>query len=105
MSPGDSADTQEKFSSFLGYRMKVSIEPDVLSQSMEEPVIGRRRLKVLLVEDYPTVRNAIVKVLKSIHLEVVEAKNGIEALQVLDSQSVDMVFTDLVMPEMDGFGH
>lgn len=51
--------------------MNVSIEPDVLSQSVEEPVIGRRRLKVLLVEDYPTVRNAIVKVLKSIHLEVV----------------------------------
>ena len=67
---------------------------------MEEPVIGRRRLKVLLVEDYPTVRNAIVKVLKSIHLEIVEAKNGIEALQILDNQSVDMVFTDLVMPEM-----
>ncbi|MCH7918871.1 MAG: response regulator [Planctomycetes bacterium] len=83
--------------------MNVSIEPDVLSQSVEEPVIGRRRLKVLLVEDYPTVRNAIVKVLKSIHLEVVEAKNGIEALQILDNQSVDMVFTDLVMPEMDGF--
>lgn len=83
--------------------MSVTKEPDIFSQSVGEPQNGGRRLKVLLVEDYATLRNAIVEVLESIHLEVVEAKNGIEALQVLDNQSVDMVFTDLVMPEMDGF--
>ena len=66
-------------------------------------MVSNRRLKALLVDDFPTVRKAIVKVLESIDLEVIEAKNGIEALDVLDSQSVDMVFTDLVMPEMDGF--
>lgn len=83
--------------------MNTTKQPSNPSQSKGESQTGGRGLKVLLVEDYATLRNAIVKVLESLQLEVVEAKNGVEALRVLDSQSVDMVFTDLVMPEMDGF--
>ena len=62
-----------------------------------------KRLKVLLVEDFQTMRKAIIKILNKINLDVVEAGNGIEALKVLDNEKVDIVFTDLVMPEMDGF--
>jgi len=36
-------------------------------------------------------------------MEIVEACNGVEAIQTLDRERVDIVFTDLVMPEMDGF--
>ena len=62
-----------------------------------------KRLKVLLVEDFKTMRKAIIRVLDEIDLDVVEAGNGIEALKVLDTEQVDIVFTDLVMPEMDGY--
>ena len=62
-----------------------------------------KRLKVLLVEDFQTMRKAIIRVLDEIDLDVVEAENGIEALKVIDTEQVDIVFTDLVMPEMDGF--
>ncbi len=62
-----------------------------------------KRLKVLLVEDFKTMRKAIIRILHEINLDVVEAGNGIEALKVLDNEKVDIVFTDLVMPEMDGF--
>ena len=62
-----------------------------------------KRLRVLLVEDFQTMRKAIIRILHEINLDVVEAGNGIEALKVLDNEKVDIVFTDLVMPEMDGF--
>ena len=48
-------------------------------------------------------RKIIVKVLGSLTIDVIQAANGIEALKVLDNESVDIVLTDLVMPEMDGF--
>jgi CheY-like chemotaxis protein len=60
-------------------------------------------LKVLVVEDFETMRKAVVKVLSGLGMKVIEACNGIDALKVLDTESVDMVFSDLVMPEMDGF--
>jgi CheY-like chemotaxis protein len=60
-------------------------------------------LKVLVVEDFETMRKTVVKVLSGLGMKVIEACNGIDALKVLDTESVDMVFSDLVMPEMDGF--
>jgi CheY-like chemotaxis protein len=65
--------------------------------------IAKRGLKALLVEDYLTMRKAIVQVLSSLNMEIVEACNGVEAIQTLDREHFDIVFTDLVMPEMDGF--
>ena len=65
--------------------------------------IAERGLKALLVEDYLSMRKAITKVLSSLNMEIVEACNGVEAIQMLDRERVDIVFTDLVMPEMDGF--
>ena len=62
-----------------------------------------RNLNVLVVEDFQTVRKAVVQVLESLKMQVIEAENGVRALEILDKGSVDLVFTDLVMPEMDGF--
>lgn len=70
------------------------------TEAVTEPA---KRLKVLLVEDFKTMRKAIIRILHEINLDVLEADNGIEALKVLDNEKVDIVFTDLVMPEMDGF--
>ncbi|MFP4381700.1 MAG: PleD family two-component system response regulator [Candidatus Sumerlaeia bacterium] len=61
------------------------------------------RQKALVVEDFRTMRKAIIKILNSIDMDVLEAGNGLEALEILDKNEVDLVFTDLVMPEMDGF--
>ncbi|HNY28436.1 MAG TPA: response regulator [Candidatus Sumerlaeota bacterium] len=60
-------------------------------------------LRVLVVEDYVTIRKAVIQVLKTLHMTILEAGNGLEALEVLEREPVDVVFTDLVMPEMDGF--
>lgn len=65
--------------------------------------VRERHLTVLVVEDFGTMRKAIAKILRELGMEIVEAKDGLEALEILDKTAVDVVFTDLVMPEMDGF--
>ncbi len=60
---------------------------------------------VLLVEDEPTVRSLIGRVLRTHGYNVLEAGNGAEALAVLLHQStvqIDLVLTDMVMPGMSG---
>ncbi len=69
----------------------------------ENKPVSSLNLKALVVEDFETMRNIIVKVLGSLDIEATQAANGIEALKVLDTKPVDIVLTDLVMPEMDGF--
>lgn len=65
--------------------------------------VSSSNLNVLVVEDFKAMRKAVAKVLSSLDMKVIEACNGIEALKILDSEPVDIVFSDLVMPEMDGF--
>ena len=59
---------------------------------------------VLLVEDEASVRSSLGRVLSRQGYTVIEARNGAEALQILDqtSKPVDLVMTDLLMPQMTG---
>ena len=60
--------------------------------------------RVLLVEDEDAVRRFAVLALKSKGYEVLQAGNGVEALEVLAAHDnkVDLVVSDVIMPEMDG---
>ncbi len=60
-------------------------------------------LKVLVVDDYEKMRDELCRILISFNLDIFEATNGVEALGVLRREKIDAVFTDIVMPEMDGF--
>ncbi len=60
-------------------------------------------LRVLLVDDSEIIRIKISKDLESIDLIVTTATNGFDALAKLRDNPFDIVFTDIVMPEMDGF--
>jgi CheY-like chemotaxis protein len=59
---------------------------------------------ILFVEDEAISRYAIAQILRSHGHEVMEAKDGIEALALLNEHSFDLIITDLVMPGLDGFG-
>jgi PleD family two-component response regulator len=67
---------------------------------MDESVPARR---ALVVDDYDHMRQQLANVLKALGLEIVEAHHGADALDKLQEVSVDVVFTDIVMPEMDGY--
>ncbi|KZZ49026.1 sigma-54-dependent Fis family transcriptional regulator [Thalassolituus sp. HI0120] len=59
-------------------------------------------MRILVVEDDPRLREAIVDTLVLKGHDVSEAPNGIEALAVLTNQEVDLVLSDINMPGMDG---
>ena len=58
---------------------------------------------ILVVEDDKNLRKLIVTYLKRGHYNTYEAVNGVEALDVLDKNYIDLIVSDLMMPEMDGF--
>lgn len=61
-------------------------------------------VSVLVVEDSLSVRNHIVQLLKVQRLNVLTAKDGVEALNVMEENPhlIDLVITDYNMPNMDG---
>ncbi len=59
--------------------------------------------KVMVVDDVHYVRELLSLILKSEGFEVIESVNGRDALTKLNTSPVDMLITDLNMPEMNGF--
>lgn len=60
-------------------------------------------LRILLVDDSLASRKHLRRLLKELGMErVTEAVNGKEAVELLQSMTVDLVITDYNMPEMDG---
>jgi CheY-like chemotaxis protein len=59
--------------------------------------------KILLAEDEILTRKQISEDLRQEGYEVVEASNGAQALELLNRSRYDLVITDFVMPQMDGF--
>ncbi len=61
--------------------------------------------KILIVDDEDIIRRAIVKIIDWKKLgfsEVFDAENGLEALEILNNKSIDLVLADIKMPFMDG---
>ncbi|MDH6341156.1 ligand-binding sensor domain-containing protein/signal transduction histidine kinase/DNA-binding response OmpR family regulator [Parabacteroides sp. PFB2-12] len=77
--------------------------------AIEEPVeeeeaetaSGANRYTILVVEDSLEMQAFVVKQL-AMEYQVLTAMNGVEALKVLDKHTVDLVISDIMMPEMDG---
>lgn len=59
-------------------------------------------MKILVVEDDRTTRKILGLYLKANGFEVAYAENGLEAIEKLGSENVNLVMTDLNMPYMDG---
>jgi CheY-like chemotaxis protein len=57
---------------------------------------------IMVVDDEPQMRRLMRRVLEAGGHEVLKASGGEEALDLLGRRPVDLVITDIVMPEMDG---
>jgi len=62
-----------------------------------------RNEKILIVDDSKEIRNILSTFLKEKGFEVYTAENGKKALDLTKEKVIDLIITDIRMPEMDGY--
>ena len=60
-------------------------------------------MKILICDDEALIRNVIKEYLVVENYQVLEAENGIDAIEVVKNNDVDLVIMDIMMPKMDGY--
>jgi hypothetical protein len=77
---------------------------EVVLEPVRQGASAKGSETLLLVDDEDGVRTLIAAVLKTNGYDVLEAPNGVAALAVYEKNAhkVDLVLTDVVMPQMDG---
>lgn len=70
------------------------------------PIESGKRIKVLIAEDVKMnmilIRTLVKKIIPRV--ELFEAKNGLEAVELFKKKSPDLILMDIQMPELDGLG-
>jgi CheY-like chemotaxis protein len=62
----------------------------------------RKTMRILAVEDEPEYLEMLQEVMKSIGHSITIARNGAEAMDILKQQTIDVIVSDVKMPEMNG---
>ncbi|MBL8880184.1 MAG: response regulator [Phycisphaerales bacterium] len=60
-------------------------------------------IRILVVDDEPDSRELVRRLLNHYHAEVVTAAGATEAMDVLKGQRIDLIFSDIGMPGIDGY--
>jgi two-component system, chemotaxis family, chemotaxis protein CheY len=71
--------------------------------SMSENLGSDRPVSVLIVEDDESLRPLFVRMLRRAGFAVDSAVHGLDGLQQFRNRPADLVITDIMMPQMDGF--
>jgi len=58
--------------------------------------------RILVIDDEAMIRDMISAILTDAGYQVIVAANGAEGLEALESQAVDLIMTDILMPEKEG---
>jgi two-component system response regulator (stage 0 sporulation protein F) len=59
--------------------------------------------KILIIDDEEPIRKLLARILQKAGYETIQAANGREGVQLCALSQVDLVITDIVMPEGEGF--
>ena len=84
----------------LGLQNAIQLEPLSLAVLKDEDLSEKT---VMVVDDSVTVRKVTSRFLEREGFRVITAKDGVEALQVLQDHMPDVMLLDIEMPRMDGF--
>ena len=60
--------------------------------------------RILIIDDEPQIRSMLTLMLEREGYEVVEASDGVAGIKIYRQNPVDLIITDLIMPNKDGIG-
>ena len=60
-------------------------------------------INILIIDDDKNTRFLLYEVLKMNNFNVFQANNGVDGLNVLEKEKIDLVIVDIMMPKMDGY--
>lgn len=83
------------------YNFDLSDKPDEVTGDTSLPITSGKKA-ILIVEDQQDMRNFLIGELGTL-FDVFEAGNGLQALKLLEEKSVDLIISDIMMPEMNGY--
>ncbi|SFK25866.1 two-component system, OmpR family, sensor histidine kinase TorS [Pseudovibrio ascidiaceicola] len=90
----------------VGSTFAFTLPIEVCNHDHSKPLLSNQEklpvAKILIAEDIETNRFILRSMLFKLGMTVVEAHNGLEALQLLQSEHPDLILMDVSMPEMDG---
>ena len=90
---------------FKVYLPRVQASPAPIASQPTEPLpLPERTATILLVDDEPMIRDVTTRILLESGYQVLEARNGADALQIQSEwkDEIDLLITDVVMPLMGG---
>ncbi len=58
--------------------------------------------KILVVDDDDLIRDLIYEILEPQGYHILLAENGNRALEILDKEEIDLIITDIIMPDKEG---
>ena len=87
----------------LNYLYK-PLKPDQLVKELERYNLpGDGSQTILVVDDDPGILDMHSRLIQQTGRQVLTARNGREALELIEQKIPDLILLDLMMPEMDGF--
>ena len=81
----------------------LAYDSELVAESQPTSLNEQQALTILVVDDEEFVRETLADILDAMNHKVSMAESGQQAIQKLESTEFDLVFTDLAMPEMDGW--
>lgn len=60
-------------------------------------------INILIIDDDKNTRFLLYEVLKMNNFNVFQANNGVDGLNMLEKERIDLIIVDIMMPEMDGY--
>lgn len=91
---------------YFSINYEKSLEKDILLSSNKKDIIGLKNRNfsktILVVDDIKENRDLIVQLLNFYGFKTLEASSGLQALDIFEKKSVDLIFMDILMQGMDG---
>lgn len=84
------------------FTLELPVTTNITQKTEEREVVNNDRPLILIVEDDASIQSFLATSLREIGYNTINANNGTTALQLIEDKDIDLVISDVMMPEMDG---